>query len=217
MISVIVATYGDREWEQLGQKRAHPSAISQAVQVGDHWRIPQVISAHFGEGTIAASRNTAATQATGDWLCFLDADDELAPGYIGAMQRAIEQEANATRLLFTPAVQIVRPNRTPGPATFFRQVPLRQANWLVVGTLIHRDLFWEVGGFDDYPHGLEDWALWSKCARVGASVVKVPDAVYRYWANPDSMHRQLWRDKANQRAEHRRVARELDEWEKARV
>jgi hypothetical protein len=100
---------------------------------------------------------------------------------------------------------------------FFRAVPLRQANWLVIGTLVHRDLFWEVGGFPEAEHGLEDWALWSKCVRAGAEIVKVPDAVYRYWANPQSMHRQLWRDKNKQREAHRRVARELDEWEAARA
>ncbi len=207
-ISVIVATYGDRKWFDLGETRAVPSAFYQGAE--------NIVSAYTEEGTIAFARNVAVEQADGEWLLFLDADDEIAPGYIGAMQRAIEQQPNATRLLFTPAVQTVRPNRTPGPPSFFRQVPLRQANWLVIGTIIHKDLFWEVGGFHEAEHGLEDWALWSKCARVGAEVVKVPDAVYRYHANPDSMHRQLWRDKNVQRAAHQRVAAELDEWEAAR-
>ncbi len=135
------------------------------------------------------------------------------------MERTIESYNwyPCRRCLYTPAVQIVRQGRPAGAPHFFREMPLRQANWLVVGTLIHRDLFWEVGGFPEYPHGLEDWALWSKCIRVGASIVKVPDAVYRYHANPNSMHRQLWRDKKKQREEHRRVATELDEWEAARV
>jgi hypothetical protein len=111
---------------------------------------------------------------------------------------------------------VVRNGRA-GPATFFKEVPLRQANWLVIGTLVHRDLFWEVGGFPEAEHGLEDWALWSKCVRAGAEIVKVPDAIYRYWANPQSMHRQMWRDKKTQVAAHRRVAQELDEWEAARA
>ncbi len=207
---MIVATYGERHWFELGEKRAAPSAFHQGAE--------NIVSAYTEEGTIAFARNVAVEQADGDWLCFLDADDELAPGYIRAMEAAVEQQPNATRLLFTPAVSIVRPPSLLGSTpTFFRTVPLRQANWLVVGTLIHKDLFWEVGGFPEAEHGLEDWALWSKCARVGATVVKVPDAVYRYWANPNSMHRQLWRDKNVQRAAHQRVAGELDEWEKARV
>ncbi len=206
-ISVIVATYGDPSWVYTAESRAIPSALEQTDWVVTKWE---------KHGTISSSRNGGAELAHNDWLCFLDADDELAPGYIRAMEAAVEQQPNATRLLFTPAVQTIRAGRTPGPPHFFHEVPLRQANWLVVGTLIHRDLFWKVGGFPEAEHGLEDWALWSKCARVGATVVKVPDAVYRYWANPNSMHRQLWRDKKVQRAAHARVSAELDEWEAAR-
>jgi glycosyltransferase involved in cell wall biosynthesis len=208
-ISVCVATYGDPEWRQKRKR---------AIRSIEHQGFNDWIVYHDDEGTIATSRNSAAEQATGDWLCFLDADDELAPGYIGAMEAAVEREGTdgKRRLLFTPAVSVVRNGRA-GPATFFKEVPLRQANWLVIGTLIHRDLFWEVGGFHEAEHGLEDWALWSKCVRAGASIVKVPDAVYRYHANPQSMHRQMWRDKKKQVAAHRRVARELDEWEAARA
>ncbi len=202
-ISVIVATYGDPEWEVTAGTRAIPSLVGQWAE--------GIYEVHLGNGTISASRNEGAKMAGADWLCFLDADDELAPGYIKAMENVIEQDK--PRTLYTPAVQIVRQGRTPGPPHFFREVPLRQANWLVIGTLIHRDLFWEVGGFPEAEHGLEDWGLWSKCARVGAEVVKVPDAVYRYWSSPQSMHHQLWRDKKKQRAAHARVAGELDAWE----
>ncbi len=216
-VSVIVATYGDRKWADLAMTRAIPSTENQGLCPPDAPVHYAGLVYHDSDGTVASARNDGARVFGADWLCFLDADDELAPGYIRAMETAVERQPNATRLLFTPAVQTIRPGRAPGPPAFFREVPLRQANWLVVGTLIHRDLFWEVGGFPEAEHGLEDWALWSKCARVGATVVKVPDAVYRYWANPNSMHRQLWRDKKVQRAAHARVAAELDEWEKAHV
>ncbi len=206
-ISVLVATYGDMKWESLAWERAIPSSYGQT----------EAISLHETYGTVSSSRNAAAELSQRDWLCFLDADDELAPGYIRAMEAAVEQQPNATRLLFTPAVSTVRHGRAGSTPSFFKEIPLRQGNWLVVGTLIHRDLFWEVGGFPDYPHGYEDWALWSKAVRVGASIVKVPDAVYRYHANPNSMHRQMWRDKKKQSETHRRVIRELDEWEAARV
>ena len=81
--------------------------------------------------------------------------------------------------------------------------------------MIHRDLFWRVGGFDEYPHGFEDWALWSKCYRLGAEVVKVPDAVYRYFYNPQSAHKKAWRDRKTQVATHIRIKAELDAWEAA--
>ena len=47
---------------------------------------------HDPDGTIASVRNELANTAKGEWLLFLDADDELAPGYLDAMTRALGQE-----------------------------------------------------------------------------------------------------------------------------
>lgn len=209
-VSVLVATYGEPEWQTMAANRAVPSAVA-----ADPY---EVLAGHQPDGTIATSRNALAEQATGDWLLYLDADDELAPGYLGAMGRAFEQEATGGgRLLLTPAVQQVRKGRQSSPFFFDRGISLRQDNWLVLGTLIRKDLFLEVGGFNDYPHGFEDFSLWSKCFRAGASVIKVPDAVYVYYHNPMSKHKQGWRNRKWQVETHQRVVRELDEWEAQRA
>lgn len=207
-IEVIIATYGDDAWRTLALQRAYVSVQEQGP---DHSRILH----HDPWGTRATSLNDGAARTTGEWLIFLDADDELAPGYLGAMRRALEQQTDGKQSLFTPAVQQIRKGR-PGPPIFFdRGISLRDDNWLVIGTMIHRDLFHRVGGFPEYPHGFEDWALWSKCFRLGATVVKVPDAVYRYYHNPQSAHKRGWRDRKTQVATHLRIKAELDAWEAA--
>ena len=169
-ISVLVATFGDREWERLADERTLPSLRRQ----DRGW---ELIARHQDEGPVTSSRNACAKEATGDWLLFVDADDELAPGFFGAMERAVEREGtNGDRLLLTPALN--RPGRSR-KAFFLPEKPLSDNNWLVIGTLIQRDFFWEIGGFDEQdPHGLEDWSLWTRAAAAGARVVKVPDAVY---------------------------------------
>jgi GT2 family glycosyltransferase len=96
---------------------------------------------------------------------------------------------------------------------FYPEVDLLKANWLVVGTLITRDLFLRIGGFSDYPHGFEDWSAWYKATRLGARVVKVPKALYIQHVNPQSKHRQGWRDRRWQVATHQRVERELAAWQ----
>jgi glycosyltransferase involved in cell wall biosynthesis len=204
-VSVIVATYGDAEWMAMAQSRPVPSCEGQGAL--------EVITHYEKNGTIASVRNAAAKQAAGDWLLFLDADDELEPGYIAAMHAAYNFN---DRALLTPAVRHIKKGRPGAPFFFDRGISLREDNWLVVGTLVHKDLFWEVGGFGDYPHGFEDFSLWSKCFRAGAQVIKVPDAVYVYHHNPQSKHKQGWRDRKWQVETHQRVVRELDEWEAAR-
>jgi GT2 family glycosyltransferase len=210
LVSVVIATYGDIEWLHLARDRAYPSVLIQDEC--------EVVMHHEPDGTRATSLNNGAARTTGEWLLWLDADDEFAPGYVGAMRRALEQNPGDgnRKVLFTPAVQQIRKGRPGDPVFFDRGISLRDDNWLVIGTMIHRDLFTEVGGFPDYPHGFEDFALWSKCYRAGASVVKVPDAVYRYFHNPQSAHKKGWRDRKWQVATHQRVVAELDAWEAAR-
>lgn len=216
-ISVIIATYGEEHWYDLARDRAAPSVLNQDCDRD----LTHMGLWHFGKGTRASSLNGAADRSKGDWLIFLDADDELAPGYVGAMRRALEQNRDdgTRKVLFTPAVQKIHKGR-PGTPTFFKLgngATLREDNWLVIGTMIHRDLFMEVGGFPEYPHGFEDFALWSKCYRIGTEVVKVPDAVYRYFWNPQSEHKKMWRNRRLQVQTHMRVVAELDEWEAARA
>lgn len=206
-VSVVIATYGEESWRDLALERAFPSAKDQ----GAH----EIIVGHDDTLTIGPVRNVLAGKASGDWLCFLDADDELAPGYLDAMRRAYEREREPTLpdgLLLTPAVQYVRKGRTDRPVFLDRRIPLAQDNWLVVGTLVSRRMFDLVGGFGDYPHGFEDWSLWAKCEKAGARIVKVQEAIYRAYWNPRSKHHLGWRDKRWQVETHKRIAAELAAW-----
>lgn len=185
-ISVVIATYGAEQWMVMAEERALPSAVAQdtcEVRISDS-----------PDGTRASSLNIAAAGTTGDWLIFLDADDELAPGYIGAMRRALEQHPDG-KVLFTPAVQQIRKGR-PGNPFFFPECSLETGNWLVIGTMVSSALFNEVGGFHEHPHGLEDWNFFARCVRAGARIVRVRDAVYRAFVNPQSEHHKLQRRRA---------------------
>ncbi len=156
-VTVVVGTFGEVEWVNLAHERAVPSARSQAPVIHRH------------DDSLAQARNEGAVLARTEWLCFLDADDELAPGYFEAMGRA-------TGDLRGPAVSYVRHGRCATPKLWPPQ-DLRNGNYLVIGTLIRKSLFDQVGGFKTWPL-YEDWCLWQRCARVGATVELVPDAVY---------------------------------------
>jgi glycosyltransferase involved in cell wall biosynthesis len=200
-VTLLVATYGDPQWK-VQAERAYLSCLGQ----GAH----DIVVHHDDLGTVASSRNAAAERATGDHLIFCDADDELAPGYVAAMVAAAHKATKTERMLFTPSIdQVKRGRHSPRPVFFDRGRPLSDDNWLVVGTMLPKWLFKEVGGFGEYPHGFEDWSLWAKCWRAGATIVKVPDAVYVYYYNPLSKHKQAWRDRRWQVETHQRIRKEL--------
>lgn len=167
-VTVIVATFGAEHWRTTAQ-RAVASAEPQAPTIQIH-----------GD-TLHGARNAGGEQAATEWLCFLDADDELEPGYFTAM-------AKGTADLRGPAVRYQRqPNDRP-VARVWPEQDLTDGNYLVIGTLVRRDLFMSVGGFRGWPL-YEDWCLWQRCHRAGASIETIPTAVYRAWVSNRSRNR----------------------------
>lgn len=175
-LTIIVGTFGEQTYADMALTRAIPSAQPQATTVHYH---------HGGDGSygqrLADCRNIPAREATTEWLAFLDADDELLPGFVDAMGQADGD-------LRTPAVSYVRPSRGPAAPMFWPERDIRDSNWLIITTLVRRDLFLELGGFRDVIM-YEDWDLWQRCLKAGATVERVPDAVCRVHIRPDSLHR----------------------------
>ena len=168
-IAVVVATFGDRRWSELAHRRAVPSALLEQ---------PDELILHHGGASIAEARNAAASRTSTSWLCFLDADDELEPGYLAAM-RALEVD----RGLLAPAIREVV-DGIPGEVRTLADRDIRRVNPCVIGTLIRRDVFEAVGRF--WPErAWEDWSLFRRAwLLLGENVVHVPEAVYRIHVDP---------------------------------
>lgn len=200
MISVVITTYGEDHWRDLAWSRAYPSALDQGAE--------EIIVHHEPDLPIGPARNAAGLLASGEYLCHLDADDELAPGYLDAMETAIQSAETPLTTLFYPTVRYIRKNRAQ--SDLLRPIgDLRHDNFMVIGTVVGRELFQSVGGFSNYGHGYEDWSAWAKCWKAGATVTAVPQAVYVAYINPQSQHRIRWRNRTEQVAEHLRVQAEL--------
>ena len=189
-IAVIIATCGDQKWGKLASERAYPSADGQCSTR------PSVTIRHYPELSLAQARNAAAWDAPIDdqtFFCFLDADDELEPGYLAAMELAWMRGAITTDWapLLVPAVRYVGPPRPDDvPASIPNRGRWPALNECVIGTLVRAELFRQVGGFRDYSGDLtplsiyEDWDLFLRCYDAGAQLVYVEEAVYRAHVNP---------------------------------
>ena len=177
-VTICVATFGDRSWVDLAEARAIPSAESFGVPV-----------VHCHANTLHDARNDCVNAVDTEWMIHLDADDELEPGYIDALQAG-------TADLRAPAVRYVRGHLAPAP--YVPKVAGHQhdctadcllfGNWLVVGTLVRAQMVRDVGGWRDFPWS-EDWDLWVRCWHAGATIEAVPAAVYRAHVRRDSRNR----------------------------
>lgn len=176
-ISVCIGTYGEERWRRLAEQRAIPSVERQTLPPVD-WHAAHGPSLH-------EARNRAAEQAGGEWLCFLDADDELDAGYLEAMAQGLEQDGPERRLLQPSTLGVYPDGRVDDAPVLHPPKDLHISNFLIIGTVVRRDQFLAVGGFADLISH-EDWDLWLRCWIDGAVVQPVPDAVYLVHVTDDS-------------------------------
>ena len=177
-VTVCVATYGGREWQELAESRAVPSAVGQAPVIRVH-----------GD-SLHGARNLALTRVETPWVIFLDADDQLEDGYVAAM-------LNGTADIRAPAVRYVRGRRHHAPARVPRVAGHRhdctaaclpEGNFVCVGAMVRTGLLRAVGGFEPW-EVYEDWAAFLRMWHAGATVEAIPAAVYRAYVRRDSRNR----------------------------
>lgn len=224
-VSVVVVHYRqqaelDRTLAALG-RQTHPADRTEVIVVDDGSPEPPRVPAGIrllrqaDEGfRAAAARNLGASAATGDVLCFLDADTVPEPGYLARMARlpGLAPEAvvvGRRRHAALAGLPLDAPVEQAGPAA-----ELPEPRWLRDGYRVTRDLldaddrayryvisaalacsrwfFERVGGFDERfrTYGGEDWE-WAHRAWLGGAVLAhVADAVAWHdgpdWAGRDA-------------------------------
>lgn len=187
MISIIIATYGDDIWKEIAQ-RAVISAENQTLK-------SEVIYVH-GD-TLAQARNEGASISTGEYLIFLDADDELHEDYTLHMSRCNYD-------LTQCAIQIG--NDIPN---ILEKKDLRRFNYLIIGTMVKKAKFL---GFKEYP-AWEDWDLWVRMYLKGARIGLCEKAIYKIHQNKNGRNSSMTQEFQNEL--HSRMVADHDEFEKS--
>jgi GT2 family glycosyltransferase len=153
---------------------------------------------------VSAVRNAAARRAPGGLLGFVDADHEIASGWVAA---ALEVMADA-RVGAAGCAYFAPPNPTwvqrLCDALRDRPQGRRDVDWLGSGNLIVRsDVFAALGGFDESLTACEDVDLCNRLRKAGWRLVSDDRMVSVHHGDPSTLGRlfrsELWRGRDNVR------------------
>jgi glycosyltransferase involved in cell wall biosynthesis len=140
------------------------------------------------------ARNAGIAHATGDWIAFLDSDDEWEPNHLERVSAHLGNQVLVSSPARTPA-GAVRGNPWPWSIRLSPKRMLAPGNLVVTsGTLVRRDTLAAVGGFRALPRA-QDLDLWLRVLEAGAGVVLGgPTVIYYEHAQQASRDRELMRE-----------------------
>jgi glycosyltransferase involved in cell wall biosynthesis len=195
-LAALAGQEGSRPWEVIVADNGSTDG-SPAVAESFQRQLPclRLVDASGRRGQ-AHARNAGARVARGDALLFCDADDEVAPGWLAAMDEALaEQDFVASRYdtekLNPDWVRRIHANPQKdglNEYTYPRYLPHAGGG----GLGIRRALHLEIGGFDESLPALEDTDYCWRLQLAGVSLEFVPGAVVhvRYRSTLSGIFRQ---------------------------
>lgn len=160
-------------------------------------RFPGVCYIRQEHRGVSHARNHGIEKATGEWIAFLDSDDEWLPKKLEAQVKALRENPRY-RICHTDEIWIRRGRRVNpkkkhakhGGYIFQHCLPLCIISPSSV--MIHRSVFDDVGLFDESLPACEDYDMWLRiCSRYPVLYIDTP-LIIKYGGHSDQLSQQFW-------------------------
>lgn len=157
-------------------------------------RVTYLRQAHTG---VSTARNLGIRSARHDWIALLDSDDEWHPRKL-SVQTGMLAENPDYKLVHTDEIWIrngrrvnpMKKHRKYGGYIFHHCLPLCAISPSSV--LVHRDIFSDVGLFDESLPACEDYDLWLRICCKYPVLFTSQKLTIKYGGHDDQLSRQHW-------------------------
>jgi hypothetical protein len=151
--------------------------------------VPAKLVARGANRGLPAARNLGLSEARGELVFTLDADNALYPHAVGRLVEALDEDPKAAFAYGILETFDVRGYVGLLSWGEWDRDRLRHGNYIDAMALLRRSALEAVGGYptDARLYGWEDFALWCDFAQRGRHGVHVPEIVGRYRTGPRSM------------------------------
>ena len=183
--SVRAQTFND--WELIVVDDGSSEDIAGALASVEDPRI-RLIRHGVNRGAPAA-RNTGLAEVRGEWVAFLDSDDEWLPQKLAKQLVLVRRNVDAPVLVYT-GFEKIGWLRQPSPPTrrgmLFEDLLAKNFIGTCSTPLISVAALRQAGGFDPELKSSQDWDLWVRLARLGP-IDFVPETLVWYHHQEDSI------------------------------
>lgn len=211
-IAAVVPAYNAEKWigraiESVLNQTARPAEIvvvddgstdDTARVVGEYGAAVRYVYQHNSGPAVA--RNKGISEATAEWIAFLDADDEWLPHKIESQMRVLEKHRDimwCTTAFEDTDGEDTLPSLLPeelkqqldrhGSLPYF-MASIKGMRIGTPGFIIHRSVLNEVGGFDPEMPAGQDMDMWCRIALKYPRIGYCSDPCWRHHKdNPDSV------------------------------
>jgi GT2 family glycosyltransferase len=186
--SVLGQTYQDFEILVVDDGSTDPH--TQALLAGYAAPKTRVIRApHRG---LAAARNAGIAEASGRYLCALDADDRLRPTFLERTVHVLDRDDSLT--FCSSWLRTFGDEQWDWTPRHCDLPTLLWENTVLTAALVRRAAVLDCGGYDaGMPEqGDEDWDLWLRLVAAGHRGTILPDVLFDYRRRQGSMSTVCW-------------------------
>lgn len=145
---------------------------------------------HTDNFGVSAARNRGITEATGDYILPLDADDKIGPEYLELAANVLDDRPEVAVVYCDRVFFGEREGNSPLPE--YDPKALLIDNCIYPAALFRKADWQRVGGYSEkMVYGWEDWEFWISISELGKQVVKIPVPLFYYRVRSSSRDNSL--------------------------